>query len=95
MQVPDEFKKLTRCFWQGSHLEAATSEEWIKNALKLCSVEERAVAKEFLTNLLDGSATTEDLQFAWGCGGTTYGLPDSGIREFLVEMRRVLNEEQR
>ena len=87
MQVPDEFKRFTRCFWQGSHLEAGDQKDWIARALKLSSSEQRKVIKRFLDELLASDAEVKELQSVWNSGSPSYGLRDDNVRAFLGDVR--------
>ena len=89
MNVPEEFQRLTRCFWNGSHRDAATPEQWIARAAGLNSPEQLAVCRAFLNELLV-QADVEELQLAWRSGGCSYGLPDDKIRGFLEKVRDLI-----
>ena len=91
MQVPEEFKRLTRCFLQGSDREAANEEEWIARALALNTLEQQAVIRKFLAELLVEQTNSEDLQRAWNSGGSSYGLHAKGIRRFLEKIRDMIH----
>jgi hypothetical protein len=91
MQIPDEFKRLTQCFWQGSDREVTNRQEWIEKALKLCSAQQQVVIKDFLTNLLSRQPSTDELQKVWGSGGSPYGIHDHAIRSFLEDIRDMIH----
>ena len=87
MQVPEEFKYLVQCFWQGSDREAAGELDWIKRALKLNTPQQQAVVKRYLTELLDSTAGVAELQNAWKSGSSGYLLRDEHIRWFFTQIR--------
>ena len=87
MQIPEEFKRFTRCFWQGSHLEASDEKDWIDRALKLSTTEQREVIKSFLEELLANGADVEELQRVWNSGSPSYGLQDDHVRNFFQMIR--------
>jgi hypothetical protein len=87
MQVPAEFKRFTRCFWQGSDLEAADEKNWIARALNLNTPEQKAVIKRFLDELLNSDADVQELQRVWNSGSPPYGMHDDHVRSFLSLVR--------
>jgi hypothetical protein len=83
MQVPEEFKRFSRCFWQGSHLEVNDERDWIGRALKLSTAEQRKVIKIFIEELLASKAEVRELQQVWNSGSPRYGLDDDHVRDFF------------
>jgi hypothetical protein len=92
MVVPEEFKKLTGCFWSGSHLEAAGDVDWIQRALRLLNPTERKVVKRFLTALLERNPSVAELQTVWRAGLTGYGTHDQTIRSFFEKIRDLIKD---
>ena len=84
MLVPEEFKYLTRCFWDGSHQEAKSLAEWVSNAVRLLDVRQKAVVQPFLDDVLSRNLPDNELQRIWNDGGARYCFPDPN------ELRRVL-----
>jgi hypothetical protein len=92
MKVPGEFKKLTGCFWSGSHLEAANDSDWIQKALRLLNVAERKVVKKFLTTLLEKNPSVEELQSVWRSGLSGYGAHDKHIKALFEKIKDAIVE---
>ena len=88
MQIPEDFKRFTRCFWQGSDREATNLKEWIANALRLSTTAQQAVIKSFLDQLLSSNVDGKELQRVWASGGSSYGIDDNDqLQAFLVMVR--------
>jgi len=87
MDVPEEFKRLTQCFWQGSDLEAKDEDDWIARALRLCGKKEQVVIKAFLTDLLDRDPSIEDLKTIWQSGSPSYSAHDEHVFAFFQKIR--------
>ena len=92
MIVPDEFKYLKSCFWDGSHLESKTEGEWVARALKMSTPEQRQVIKKFLNEILSSESNVEELQRAWRSGSGSYGLHDDKIVEFFKMIRDSISD---
>ena len=90
MIVPEEFKRFTRCFLQGSFDEAIDERDWIRRALQLNSIEQRAVIKKFIVGLLSAETDLGELQKVWKSGQPSYGISDGHIRKFLEEVRDLI-----
>ena len=84
--VPDEFKRFTRCFLQGSFDEARDERDWIKRALQLNSEYQRSVIKKFLVELLKITSDDSELESVWKSGAPSYGLSDRHIRKFIEKI---------
>jgi hypothetical protein len=84
MLVPEAFKYLTSCFWDGSHVEAKSLDEWVSNAVRLLNAQQKSDVKPFLADALDRNLPDDELQRIWNCGGPSYCFPDTN------ELRRVL-----
>jgi len=93
MDVPEEFKYLKSCFWNGSHREAENERAWVARALNMSTPEEQKVIKKFLDELLNGNASVEELQKAWRSGSGSYGLHDDKIRAFFVLIRDLIEDQ--
>ena len=89
-EIPEEFKRFSRCFFNGS-LESAPSEhEWIERALRLNSPKQLAVVKRFLDEVLRDSNGPE-LQRIWHSGEPVYALADAEeLRMFLSLVRDLI-----
>ena len=87
MEAPEEFNRLTQCFWQGSDLEAKDESDWIVRSLKLSTPNQRTIIRVFLTELLASNADVAELQRIWRSGGPSYGIRDQHIRSFLERIR--------
>jgi hypothetical protein len=92
MQVPEEFKRLTQCFWQGSDREAANEIDWIARALRLNTPQQRGVIKKFLTQLLASNAEVPELQRAWKSGSPGYAIHDEHIRSFFEQISAAIDD---
>ena len=91
MQVPEEFDYLTQCFWDGSHEEANTLEEWVGNAVRLLDDKKKRVVKSFVIDLLSRNLPDRELQRIWNEGGARYCFPDtSELRRVLAAIRQNL-----
>lgn len=88
METPDEFKRFTRCFWQGSEREAADEKEWIANALKLNTTQQRAVIKRFLVALLSSDADAAELERVWNSGSPSYALVETDRYRYVFTLIR-------
>ena len=84
MLVPEDFKYLTQCFWNGSLEEAKTLDDWVSNAVRLLNARQKVVVKSFLDDVISRNLTDKELQRIWKEGGACYGFPDTN------ELRRVL-----
>jgi hypothetical protein len=84
MDTPKEFDYLIGCFWDGSHAEAKTLDEWVGNAVRLLNPHQKAVVKPFIEDLLTGNLPDKELNRIWVEGGAVYCFPD------INELRRVL-----
>jgi hypothetical protein len=91
VEIPDEFKRFTRCFLQGSDEEATDERDWIARALKLNTPQQRAVVKRFLSELLNSSADDEELERVWNSGSPSYGIQRDHIRSFLNMIREMID----
>ncbi len=87
MLVPEEFKRLTRCFWQGSDREAKDEDDWIARSLRLCGEREQAVVKKFLADLLARNPSVAELKRIWQSGGPSYGVHDEHVLGFFRKIR--------
>lgn len=87
MDIPDEFKYFTSCFWQGSDREAKNERDWVMRALKLNTQEQQTIIRSFLDSLLSGDATDEELQRIWSAGSPSYGIHLRHARAFLTLIR--------
>jgi hypothetical protein len=87
MDVPEEFKRLTQCFWQGSDREARDEDDWIARSLKLCGEQQQVIIKTFLTDLLARNPSVPELQKVWQSGGPSYGIHDEHVLSFFRKMR--------
>ena len=87
MQIPEEFKRLTRCFWQGSDREAKSRAEWIENAIKLNTAEQQVIIKKFLGDLLNQNLNAQELVGVWNSGGSSYGVQADAVRKFLEQIK--------
>ena len=95
LDVPHEFERFTRTFWQGSHEEATDESEWIGNALRLSTSSQRAVIKRFLEDLLSSDADGETLQRVWRSGSPSYGFKDDvQLRSFLTLVRDLIETKE-
>lgn len=91
MFVPEEFKRLSQCFWNGSDRESKSFDDWISRAIKLNSPEQRSVSKAFLREFLQGNPSIQDMQFVWRAGGSSYGFHDHQIKAFLEKLRDMID----
>jgi hypothetical protein len=87
MDVPEEFKHLTQCFWQGSDREAEDEDDWIARSLRLCGKNEQVVVKTFLTDLLARNPSVAELKKIWQSGGPSYGIHDEHALSFFQKIR--------
>jgi len=86
MLVPEEFKRLTRCFWQGSDREAKDEDDWIARSLRLCGEPEQVVIKKFLAELLARNPSVAELKEIWRSGSSSYGVYDEHVRDFFQKI---------
>ncbi|CCB65610.1 MULTISPECIES: hypothetical protein [unclassified Hyphomicrobium] len=89
MEVPEEFKRLTQCFWQGSDLEAKDEEDWIARSLHLCGEREQAVVKAFLADVLARNPSVTELKKIWQSGSPGYGVHDEHVRDFFQKIHDI------
>ena len=92
MEIPQEFKRFTRCFLQGSDEEATDEQDWISRALKLNTPQQRAVVKRFLSELLNSNADDEELERVWNSGSPSYAVHRHHIRSFLNTIRDMIDQ---
>lgn len=85
MDVPEEFKRLTQCFWQGSDREAKDEDDWIARSLRLCGEREQAVVKAFLADLLARNSSDTELKI-WQSGSSGYGIHGEHVRDFFQKI---------
>jgi hypothetical protein len=85
MLVPDEFTHMVHRFYQGSHAEISTMEEWVALALRGMNRQQQAVIKRFLKDLLARSPSDAELQRIWDDAGPDYDFDD--IRGVLMLIR--------
>ena len=91
MLIPEEFKRFTQSFWQGSEKEASDENDWIARALKLSNPAQQAIIKKYLSDLLSNGADTAELQKAWRSGGPSYGVHDKHIRALFEKIRDMIS----
>jgi hypothetical protein len=88
MKVPREFIDLTNRFYQGSLRDAATEQEWVRNAARYLKPDERRVIRDFLDKLLNGGYDEGELQNIWNNSRSDYYLTGkSGARDLLRLIR--------
>lgn len=92
MIVPQEFKYLKSCFWDGSHREAENETAWVARALKMSTPDQHRVIRSFIDDLLQRNVSVEELQQAWRSGSGVYGLHDEKIRAFFELIRDLIPE---
>lgn len=85
MRLPQEFKHLAQCFYQGSAKEISSPEEWVALALEHLNKKQRAVVKQFLEELLSRNPSGAELQQIWRDTGPDYDFPnDEHLRGMLT-----------
>lgn len=88
MNIPKEFDYLIGCFWNGSHKEAKTLDEWVSNAVGMLNAHEKAVIKPFIEDVLSRNLPDKELTRIWNEGGASYIFPDTNeLRQFLTMIR--------
>jgi hypothetical protein len=93
MDVPEDFKRLTQCFWQGSELEAKDIDDWISRALRLCGEEDQVVIKAFLADLLARNPSVTELKKIWQSGSPSYSAHDEHVRDFFQKIHDLANSD--
>ncbi|MGD9670855.1 MAG: hypothetical protein AB7U75_17735 [Hyphomicrobiaceae bacterium] len=84
MKIPKEFDYLTQCFWDGSHAEAKSLDEWVGSAVRMLNSHQKAVVKPFIQDVLRRNLSDKEMNRIWNEGGARYCFPD------VNELRRVL-----
>ncbi|MBS0269999.1 MAG: hypothetical protein JSS54_13615 [Proteobacteria bacterium] len=95
MDVPEEFKRLTQCFWQGSERESKDEDDWIARSLRLCGEREQAIVKAFLADLLARNPSVAELKKIWQSGGPSYGIHDEHAFKFFEKIRDMAKGRER
>ncbi len=91
MQVPEEFKHVAQCFYQGSAQEVSSEKEWIALALRNSRRKHHVVVKQFLAELLARNPSGADLRRIWAEAGPDYMFPDDEhLRSILILMRDMI-----
>lgn len=92
MPVPPAFNKLCSYIHQDIDLDLPSFEEWIQFAGGHLDHDEKAIAKRFAGELLDGTRDTAELQRIWFASGADIYFPaEEGLRQFLGLIRDTLN----
>ena len=87
--VPREFVEVAKSFYQGSLVEGMNEFQWISAQVNPLDTKTKAVAKQFLTELLSGPYTDKQLQEVWG-EKSDYCFRDKDLRIFLTLVRDAL-----
>lgn len=83
--IPDEFKRFTRAFYQGSLEQSSSIDTWIDGALAHLSFEQ----KQFIDGLLAEDRDEADLQAIWNNSDSDYYISGmSGARNLLIAIQR-------
>ena len=90
MDVPEEFKYLAMCFYQGSIEDHASLEDWINTRVRILKNEQQKVVKVFLQVLLSKQGNDMELEAAWMSGGPAYFIADGGLRTFLTRIAEAI-----
>ena len=91
MPVPPAFNKLCNFFHQDID-DLPSFEEWIQYAGRHLDHDEKAIAKRFAGELLDGTRDVAELQRIWFASGADIYFPaEEGLRHFLGLIRDTLN----
>jgi len=89
IDIPEDFVQLCRLYYPGSAEDYATMEEWLASVVKNRMREENLVLRAFLTELLTGAYSEEDLQAVWRSTGPSYQFagPDAmrGVMTIILE----------
>lgn len=87
---PPEFDRLISRFYQLSDLDYPDFFDWINSRVRGFNREgERAIARAFLDEILNGHYSEEDLQKIYRSAGPEYQM--TPIRYFLEKLREALN----
>ncbi len=88
LHVPEEFRRLTRCFLQGSLDETTDVEKWIDQAVRIVGNEHHNAIKTFLTSVLERGIDGVELQRIWSAGSPAFAIADEKeLRWFLTRIR--------
>lgn len=89
MQIPQEFRYLTTCFYAHDVDTHATVQEWLQaTAEGFLSDPQRANVRSFLNELLEGNVTDDDLLGLWaGMDSDLSFANGKGLRAFLEVLK--------
>ena len=87
MLIPEEFKRFTRRFLQGSDREARDEREWVRNAIAMTPQSDRVLIKKFLVELLNTKVGSKELITIWESGSPSFGVYENHIRKFFEDLR--------
>jgi hypothetical protein len=89
MIVPEEFIRLAGGFYQGSRDEFSTPEDWVASAIDRLEAKQKAVVKQFLTELLNEPNDAAELHKVWNSTPADYyfGRDEREMRAFLAMIR--------
>lgn len=93
--VPDAFRKLCSYLHQDVGFDGLGPDDWIAIVQKNLSQAEKSVVRRFLSELLNHSATDEDLMEVWRKSDADILFAGKGeLRRFLEFMLKTLFENQ-
>lgn len=90
MKVPKEYYYLTQYFWNGSHEEVKTFEEWVANAVRVLNAEQRSVIQAFLEDVLRRNLPDEELDLLWKRSRAAYYFTNT--ESVRIMFRTILNQ---
>lgn len=90
IKVPHGFDKLAERFYQGSHEEFASENEWMAAAVGALCGEEKQVVREFLGELLGGRYSDLNIGQIWRGAAADYGFSAGGHRIFLSRISEII-----
>ncbi len=90
MKVPEEYYYLTQYFWNGSHEEVKTFDEWVANAVRVLDAEQRAVIQAFLEDVLRRNLPDEELDLLWRRSRAAYYFTNT--ESVRIMFRTILNQ---
>lgn len=92
MPVPPAFNKLCSYFHQDIGLDLSSPEEWIQFAGRHLDHDEKAIAKRFAGELLNGTHDAAELQRVWFASGAEVYFPEErDLRGFLSLIQDTLH----
>lgn len=90
MIIPEAFRQFCGLFYPDGLEDYDSIEEWIGHNVIVLPLEERAILKQFLDQLLNGPCSDDDLADIWASTNPVYEFQPGGHRSFLRKARDLM-----